>query len=59
MFLLFTVCWVFYWDIQFPDFLAAKLDSTELNWFSLNWDPVQFDLKFKKYKILDSVGFYG
>jgi len=44
--------------IRFPSFSAAKLDSTESNWFGLNWNPVRFGLNFKKYELLGSVGFY-
>ena len=40
--------------IRFPGFLAAKPDSTEPN-----WNSVRFGLKFKKYEVLGSVGFYG
>ena len=45
--------------IRFPGFLAAKPDSTEPNQFGLNWNSVRFGLKFKKYKVLGSVVFYG
>ena len=45
--------------IRFPGFLAAKPDSTEPNQFGLNWNSVRFGLKFKKYEVLGSVGFYG
>ena len=45
--------------IRFPGFLAAKPDSTEPNRFGLNRNPIRFGLKFKKYEVLGSVGFYG
>jgi hypothetical protein len=45
--------------IRFPGFKVKKPNLTEPNRFDLNRNSVRFNLNFKKFESLGSVGFCG